>query len=77
MHYQNQRVTSLTAPIQAILDSADFERTVSTGVDYYRHLDRMDLEFTCDDEDVFGTSSSIEWLRTEAYKYEYSVNGEV
>jgi hypothetical protein len=50
------------------LDSADFERTVSTGVDYYRHLDRMDLEFTCDDEDVYGTYESIEWLRTEANK---------
>ena len=68
MHYRNQRVTTLTPSIQAVLDKSEFERTVSTGVDYYRHLDRMDLEFTCDDEDVFGTSSSIEWLRTEANK---------
>ena len=66
MHYQNQRVTTLTTPIQAILDKSEFERTVSTGVDYYRHLDRMDLEFTCDDEDVYGTYESIEWLRTQA-----------
>jgi hypothetical protein len=65
MHYQNQRVTTLTTPIQAILDSVDFERTVSTGVDYYRHLD-MDLEFTSDGEDVYGTYESIEWLRTQS-----------
>ena len=66
MHYQNQRVTTLTTSIQAILDSADFERTVSTGVDYYRHLDRVDLNFTSDGEDVYGTYESIEWLRTQA-----------
>ena len=68
MHYRNQRVTTLTPSIQTVLDKSEFERTVSTGVDYYRHLDRMDLEFTCDDEDVYGTYESIEWLRTEANK---------
>ena len=68
MHYQNQRVTSLTTSIQAVLDGSNFQRTVSTGVDYYRHLDRMDLEFTSDGEDVYGTYESIEWLRTEANK---------
>ena len=75
--YQNQRVTTLTTSIQAILDSVNFKRTVSTGVDYFEHLDRIDLNFTSDGEDVYGTYDSIEWLRTEAYKYDYSVNGEV
>ena len=68
MHYQNQRVTTLTTSIQAILDSVNFKRTVSTGVDYFEHLDRIDLNFTSDGEDVYGTYDSIEWLRTEANK---------
>ena len=66
MHYQNQRVTSLTAPIQAVLDSVDFERTIYTRVYYYHHLNRIDLNFTSDGEDVYGTYESIEWLRTQA-----------
>lgn len=65
MHYQNQRVTTLTAPIQKILDGVDFKRTVSTGVDYYEHLDRIDLNFTSDGEDVFGTYDAINWLRSK------------
>ena len=68
MRYQNQRVTTLTTSIQKILDSVDFKRTVSTGVDYFEHLDQIDLNFTSDGEDVYGTYDAVEWLRTEANK---------
>jgi len=33
---------------------------------YYHHLNRIDLNFTSDGEDVYGTYESIEWLRTQA-----------
>ena len=58
----------MTAPIQKILDSVDFKRTVSTGCDYYDHLTVEVLCFTTDGVDVWGEYESIEWLITEAYK---------
>lgn len=67
---ESGNLLSITASIpwtpeaQEILDGGAFTRTVSTGEDYYTHVDE-DLEFTVGIA-ITGTTRAIKWLEKES-----------